>query len=253
MAEVDRVELREALAALAAEPGDEAAREAVFAGLLDGRLLAPLAEPDPDVEQPEGVVAGELHLVAMPRDDAVPTVLCFTGEEPLARLGASGPKAVVRLPEFWGFVVERGVPSCTIDFGGPVAAVLEAHELAALAEGRVPDAPAADAPSLVLVAPVAPVPDALADAVAAIAGRPGVRAAYVLEGQAFADARHLVAGLDLESPDALSEVWAALEHVATGDGWRLSAAALAPWELDLIRAAGVEAAVPRRREPPSPA
>jgi hypothetical protein len=250
---VDRIDLREALAILAAEPGDEAARAAVFDGLLRGRLLAPLAEPDPDVEQPVGVVPGELHLVAVPRDDAQPTVLCFTGSEPLARLGASGPKAVVRLPEFWQFVVERGVTSCTIDFGGPVAAVLDEGELAALAEGRVPDASAGETARLVLVAPVAPVPDAVADAVADVARRAGVRSAYVLEGQAFTDARHLVAGLDLESPEALPDVWAGLEPVATGDGWRLSAAALAPWELSLIRAAGVEAAAPRCPEPPSPA
>lgn len=246
------MDLREGLAALAAEPGDEAARTAVFDGLLHGRLLAPVAEPDPEAEQPVGVVAGELHLVALPRDDALPTVLCFTGEEPLARLGATGPKAVVRLPEFWRFVVGCHVQSCTIDFGGPVAAVLEAEELAALADGRVPEATAANPARLVLVAPVAPVPDAVLDAVAEVAGHPEVCAAYVLEGQALADgARHLVAGLDLESPEALPELWDAAAPAATGDGWRLSAAALAPWELDLIRGTGLEAVAPRHREPPS--
>jgi hypothetical protein len=206
---VDRPDLRQALAALAAEPGDAEARAALFAGLLTGTLLEALSE------------------------DAVPTGLLFTGDEPLAGLGATGPKAVVRLPEYWRFLAEQGVTSCTIDAAGPVAGVLDAADLAALAEGRAPD-------HGVLVAPHAPVPPEVTEAVAAAGEHPAVRAAYVLEGRGSPGTRLLVAALELEPGAAVEQVWP--DPVTAGDGWRLSAIAVAAWEVGLIRAAGVEPA-----------
>lgn len=239
--EIDRSSLRSALAALAVAPGDERARSAVFGELLTDRLLVPLGLPDPGAEQPASVTPGELHMMAMPRDDAEPTALCFSGAAPARRLGIHGPAAMVRLPDFWGFLLERGLRSATIDAGGPVAVTLAEGELAALAEGRVPVAAdtGAGAARLALGRPRAPVPPAVADAVAAIAAAPEVLAAYVLEGDGWPDARHLVAALELppeaDADAVLAAAWAALEPHAVGDGWRLSATPLEPWEAELIR------------------
>ena len=256
MSEVDRRSLRESLAALAAAPDDAGARAAVFRELLTGRLLAPLAEADPEAEQPAGVAPGELHMVAMPRDDGVPTALLFTSNSTVRRLGFTGQAAITRLPELWAFLFETGMRSATVDAGGPVAVTLADGDLAALAEGRAPTSDDATAPRAALALPRAPVPSAVAAAVATLAADRDVHAAYLLEGAAWPDARNLFAAIE-PAPGAVPEevlarAWTALAEQAAGDGWRLSATVLDPWEADLIRAASAaEGPARRRREPPS--
>ena len=242
------------MAELAAEPADPARRTAVLEHLLTGRLLAALGKPAAGVEPVEGVEPDQLHLLAIPRDDAQPTVLCFTDDEAFGRLLPPGPRAVVPLPALWAWLAELGLPSATVNAGGPVAVTLHAAELAALAEGRLPE-PGEGGPEArdVLFAPPAPVPPGLDAAVTAAAEpHPEVLAAYVLEA-ATDGQRRLVAALRLTPglPDERATgvvAGIAAELAAAG----ASAVATTPWEAELIAASHLRPAFERPLEPPRP-
>jgi SseB protein N-terminal domain len=227
-----RDDLREALGAARFGPPT-----GVFEALLHGRLLVAVGRPDPDAEQPPSVVAGELHVLAMPRDDAEPTALCFTDRAAAEALGLTGPFAIVRLPGLWSFLVGAGMRSATLNAAGPVAATLDAHELAALAEGRVPDERDLPPERMTLRAPSQVPPRVEAALAEAARAQEPVTAAYLLQA-----GDELVAGLKLEpgTPDA--DAARALESVATDE---LAATVLADWEVRLIAAAGVRPAFER--------
>ncbi len=191
------------LAAALAAAGDRdsaSAHREVLDAILEGTLivaLGPGSSSDAPVVAASRVPGGALCAMA------------FSGPETLAMWGATNRAASGSGRAMAALIRDQGLAAAAIDAAGPVAVVLEHAELRALASGVTADdvamggaAPTAGRPApLRLHAPDPPLEPAVAAALAgALAGHPVVSAAYLFEGPAVGDRRHLVVGLDLPEP-----------------------------------------------------
>jgi hypothetical protein len=190
------------LAALIALEGGTGTAADVYAELLAGEVLVPLAEP------PAGAAT---EFIAVETADGRAAVAAFSDSRTLAAWGDPPASASVRTAELLRFVAAKGVSAVVLDPAGPVRATLQDGELAALAAGRVPDErdlAAVPAPlpetDIEVGPPELPVEEhvlaALRDALAAVEA---VRTAWLLEGARSGLRRSLLVVVEPDDPDAV--------------------------------------------------
>jgi hypothetical protein len=189
-------------ALLAVECGTGSAAD-VHAELLRGELLVPLAEP------PAGA---EAEFIAVETPDGRAALAAFSDERTLAVWGSPPAHASVRAAELLRFAALKGVSAIVLDPAGPVRAVVQDGELAALAAGRVPDdrdlaAEPAPLPEtgIEVGPPELPVEEHILTALRhALAEVPEVRTAWLLEGKRSGLRRSLLVVIEADDPDSVT-------------------------------------------------
>lgn len=153
-------EVAEALAAYAGDP--DGVHQRTLAVLQDSRLLVPVVAVLGEVEYDDSGLAhdktSDMATVLMRGRDGRLALLAFTGNEPLRRWNPDARPVPVSARQAAQAAVQDDAAALVVDVAGPTTVVIEADDLASLAEGfrlveaggrwawaRLSD-PAADAP-----------------------------------------------------------------------------------------------------------
>ena len=133
-------EVADALAAYDAAPGDRTLHRAALARLQGARVLVPVVAVLGDVEHDEqsGLTrekTSDMATVLVTGADGRRALLAFTGSGPLQGWDAAARPVPVTLRDAARAARQDGADALLVDVAGPVMFVVEADDLAALADG----------------------------------------------------------------------------------------------------------------------
>ncbi len=199
-----------ALDALAKDASGDAQKR-VYRHLLDGPLLVAMAAAPTEPDSSDG--GPRVNLLTAPTAGGVQAVLAFSHPGAFRSWGLGDTFAVAPGAEIIALIVAKGLSALSLNAAGPVAATLEAWELAALADDRLPTgdderrwaaeaAEAAEAADVtaqrVVSAPLAPVDEGFLQPLReALAEHDDVSTAYLFEADRIGLRRQLMVALDL--------------------------------------------------------